>query len=140
RSSDLARQGEPPRRAVQRRCAGRGTCRVDRRAGCAQPRSPGQAAPGTVERNGFQQGSRSSRRSASQRKEETDMKKLIAIASAAALGLGLAACDSPAEDAAEEQAEAIEDQADALEDAGAITDAEADVMEEQADRVEDAAE
>ena len=34
------------------------------------------------------------------------MKKLIAIASAAALGLGLAACDSGAENAAEVQAEA----------------------------------
>ena len=59
---------------------------------------------------------------------------------AAVLGLGLAACDSPAEEAAEEQAEAIEDQADMMEDAGEITDAEADVMEEQADRIEDAAE
>ena len=34
--------------------------------------------------------------------------KLTIIASAAALSLGVAACDSPAEEAAEEQAEAME--------------------------------
>jgi len=60
------------------------------------------------------------------------MKKLIATASTVALGLALAACDSPAENAMEDQAEAVEDQAemeaDALDDAG---------MEEQADMVEE---
>jgi hypothetical protein len=66
--------------------------------------------------------------------------KATLVASAAALSLGLAACDSPAEEAAEEQAEAMEDQADDLEDAGAITDEEADAMEAQADDIEDAAE
>jgi len=66
--------------------------------------------------------------------------KLTIVASAAALSLGVAACDSPAEEAAEEQAEAIEDQADAMEDAGEITDEEADAMEAQADDIEDAAE
>lgn len=66
--------------------------------------------------------------------------KATLVASAAALSLGLAACDSPQEEAAEEQAEAMEDQADQMEDAGQISDAEADAMEEQADRVEDAAE
>ena len=68
------------------------------------------------------------------------MKKIIAFASATVLGLGLAACDSPAEEAAEEQAEAIEEQADDMEDAGMITDEEADTMEAQADDIEDAAE
>ena len=59
--------------------------------------------------------------------------KLTIVASAAALSLGVAACDSPAEEAAE-------DQADAMEDAGEITDEEADAMEAQADDIEDAAE
>jgi len=68
------------------------------------------------------------------------MKKLIALASATVLGLGLAACDSGAENAAEQNAEVIEDQADALEDSGAITDAQADAMEDQADAIEDSAE
>lgn len=68
------------------------------------------------------------------------MKKITAFASAAVLGLGLAACDSPAEEAAEEQAEAIEEQADDMEDAGLITDEEADAMEAEADDIEDAAE
>lgn len=68
------------------------------------------------------------------------MKKIVAFASAAVLGLGLAACDSPAEEAAEEQAEAMEEQADDMEDAGMITDEEADAMEAEADDIEDAAE
>lgn len=66
--------------------------------------------------------------------------KSTMFASVAALGLGLAACDSPAEEAAEEQAEAMEEQADDMEDAGAITDEQADAMEAQADDMEDAAE
>ena len=68
------------------------------------------------------------------------MKKIIAFASAAALGLGLAACDSPAEEAAEEEAEAMEDYADDMEDPGMITDEEADAIEAEADDIEDAAE
>ncbi len=39
------------------------------------------------------------------------MRKLLAIASATALGLGLAACDSPAEEAAEDDAVLVEDDA-----------------------------
>ncbi|NNC58481.1 MAG: hypothetical protein HKO05_00650 [Erythrobacter sp.] len=66
--------------------------------------------------------------------------KTAMLASVAALGLGLAACDSPAEEAAEENAEAMEDTADAMEDAGEITDEQADAMEAQADNMEDAAE
>ncbi len=66
--------------------------------------------------------------------------KATLVASAAAMSLGLAACDSPAEEAAEEQAEAMEDEADAMEDAGMITDEEADAMEAEADDIEDAAE
>ena len=62
------------------------------------------------------------------------MKKIIALASAAVLGLGVAACDSGAENAAEEQAEATgdatEEAIDTAEDAGAITDEQADVAEE----------
>ena len=68
------------------------------------------------------------------------MKKIIAVASAAVLALGLSACDSPAEEAAEEEAEVMEDQADSMEDAGMITDEEADAMEAEADNIEDAAE
>ena len=68
------------------------------------------------------------------------MKKILAFASAAVLGMGLAACDSPQEEAAEEQAEAMEDEADTMEDQGMITDEEADAMEAEADNIEDAAE
>ncbi len=66
--------------------------------------------------------------------------KATLVASAAALSLGLAACDSPTEEAAEEQAEDMEAEADAMEDAGTITDEQADAMEAEADNVEDAAE
>jgi len=68
------------------------------------------------------------------------MKKIIAFASAAALGLGIAACDSPQEEAAEDTADAIEDRADTLEDSGVINDAQEDAMDDRADAVEDAAE
>ncbi len=76
---------------------------------------------------------------------ENLMKKLIATASAAALGLALAACDSPAENQMEDQADAVEDQADMradqLEDAG--MDQQADMVEERgeekADMMEDQA-
>ena len=66
--------------------------------------------------------------------------KKIALVAAATLGLTLAACDSPAEEAAEENAEAMEAEADDMEDAGMITDEEADAMEAEADDMEDAAE
>ena len=56
--------------------------------------------------------------------------KATLVASAAAMSLGLAACDSPAEEAAEEQAEAMEDDAAAMEAEGTITDEEADAMTE----------
>lgn len=68
------------------------------------------------------------------------MKKIVAFASAAALGLGLAACDSPQEEAAEETAEVMEDRGDALEDSGLINDAQEDAIDSRADNVEDAAE
>jgi hypothetical protein len=75
------------------------------------------------------------------------MKKIIALASAAVLGLGVAACDSAQENAAEDQAEATDDANEAAidqaEDAGAITDDQADAAEaaseEQKDAAEDAA-
>ena len=67
------------------------------------------------------------------------MKKIVAFASAAALGLGLAACDGPQEEAMEDQAEAqetaLENEADQIEDMG--MEAEADALNEQADMVED---
>jgi hypothetical protein len=73
------------------------------------------------------------------------MRKLIAIASAALLGLGVAACDGPnenaMEDAGEQQAEAVNEQAEAMEDANQITDEQADAMteaaENRADRMEE---
>jgi uncharacterized protein YcfL len=72
------------------------------------------------------------------------MKKIVAMASAAVLGLGLAACDSGAENAAEEQAEVVGDaqeaSIDVAEDAGQITDAEADAALESSEVQEDAAE
>lgn len=68
------------------------------------------------------------------------MKKLIAFASAAALGLSLSACDSPAEEAVEEDAEAMEAEADMMEDQGMITETEEDMMMEDADAMEDGAE
>jgi hypothetical protein len=78
------------------------------------------------------------------------MKKIIAIASAAVLGLGVAACDSATENAAEDQAaateEAVDTQADAMESAAQGTATEeavenqADAMRESADLAADAAE
>lgn len=65
--------------------------------------------------------------------------KLTLVASAAALSLGVAACDGPTEEAMEDQAEAMEtsmeNEADAMEDAG--MEVEADAMNEAADDVED---
>ena len=70
------------------------------------------------------------------------MRKLIAIASAAVLGLGVAACDSGAENAAEEQADVVEESMEA--DAGALEEAgqeeASDALEDQADATGDALE
>lgn len=63
----------------------------------------------------------------------------------AALGLSVAACEGPNEEAMEEQGDAmvegVEAEADAMEDAGQITDAQEDAMvdnaEDQADAMED---
>ncbi|WP_120716726.1 hypothetical protein [Tsuneonella amylolytica] len=72
------------------------------------------------------------------------MKKLIALSSALALGLTVAACDGPQEnameDAGEQNAEAVNDQAEAMEDAGQISDAQADAMTDQAEDKADAME
>ena len=72
------------------------------------------------------------------------MKKIIAIASAAVLGLGVAACDGPnenaMEDAGEQQAEAINEEVDAMEDAGTMTDEQSDAITEQAEDTADAME
>tara|TARA_A100001391_G_C5014306_1_gene264043 strand:+ start:48 stop:299 length:252 start_codon:yes stop_codon:yes gene_type:complete len=70
--------------------------------------------------------------------------KLTIVASAAALSLGVAACDSPAENAAEENIEEMEDArdnaVDAMEEAGEITEDQADAMDDQTDAMEEAAE
>ena len=72
------------------------------------------------------------------------MKKIIAIASAAVLGLGVAACDSPAENQAEDEIEATEDvrdaQVDQMEEAGEITEDQADVMDDETDAMEESME
>ncbi len=69
------------------------------------------------------------------------MKKIIAVASAAVLGLSVAACDSAAENEAEENIEEMEDardnQVDAMEEAGEITDDQADAMDDQIDAMEE---
>jgi len=78
-------------------------------------------------------------------KGKTEMKKIL-FASVAAMGLTVSACDSAAENQAEDQIEATEEAADAeieaMEDAGAMTDAEADsaeaAVEAEADAAEDA--
>ncbi len=79
--------------------------------------------------------------------------KHTAFFAAAALGLSLAACSGPNEEAMEEQGDAmvegVEAEADAMEDACQITDAQedamvdnaeakADVMEEQGEAMDDA--
>ena len=70
-------------------------------------------------------------------------KTALAI-SAAAMSLGLAACDSAAENQAEDNIEATEDARDAqvneMEAAGEITDEQADAMDDQTDAMEEAAE
>ena len=70
--------------------------------------------------------------------------KATIIASAAAMSLGLAACDSAAENEAEENIEEMEDardnQVDALEEAGEITEDQADAIEDQTDAMEESME
>ena len=69
--------------------------------------------------------------------------KLTIVASAAALSLGVAACDGPTEEAMEDQAEQAESeldaQAEAMEDAGA-SDAAVEAMDDKAEAVEDGGE
>lgn len=69
---------------------------------------------------------------------------LKTTAIAAALTLGLAACDGPKEnameDAGEQNAEMVNDQAEAAADAGQITDEQADAMTEKAEDKADAME
>ena len=70
--------------------------------------------------------------------------KKFAIASVAALGLTLTACDSPAENAAEDEIEAMEENRDeaidAMEDSGEITEETADAMDDQTDAMEESME
>ncbi|RPF71558.1 hypothetical protein [Aurantiacibacter spongiae] len=72
------------------------------------------------------------------------MKKIVAIAAATALGLGVAACDSAAENEAEDNIEQMEDARDAqvneMEASGQITDEQADAMDDQTDAMEENAE
>ncbi len=76
------------------------------------------------------------------------MKKIITVASAAILALGVAACDGPnedvMEDAGEASAEVVNEQAEAMADEGMITDDAADAMtdaaEDQADAMEETGE
>ena len=70
--------------------------------------------------------------------------KISIVASAAALSLGLAACDGPAENAMEEDAEQMEDNRDAMvndmEASGEITDEQADAMDDETDAMEESME
>ena len=72
------------------------------------------------------------------------MKKIIAIASAAILGLSVAACDSSKENAAEEAAvatdQATEAAADSAVAAGKITDEQSDKIQQDSEVKKDAAE
>lgn len=72
------------------------------------------------------------------------MKKIIAVASAAVLGLGLAACEgsqeNAAEDIGEQQAEMVDEQVEAMEDAGQITDDQEDALTDAAEDRADAME
>ena len=67
--------------------------------------------------------------------------KRIAFASIAALGLSVAACDGPQENAMEAEAETMEDDRDAMvndmEASGEITDEQADAMDDQTDAMEE---
>ncbi|GMN13396.1 hypothetical protein MTsPCn7_11720 [Altererythrobacter sp. MTPC7] len=70
--------------------------------------------------------------------------KTAMVASVAALGLSVAACDSAAENQAEENIEEMEDARDAevneMEAAGEITDEQADAMDDQTDAMEESME
>lgn len=70
--------------------------------------------------------------------------KAMLVASAATLGLGLAACDSAAENQAEDEIEAMEDtrdaEVDAMEEGGQITGDQADAMDDQTDAMEESME
>lgn len=70
--------------------------------------------------------------------------KATIIASAAVMSLGLAACDSAAENEAEETIEEMEDardnQVDAMEEAGEITEDQADAIDDQTDAMEESME
>jgi hypothetical protein len=70
--------------------------------------------------------------------------KSAILVSVAAAGLSLAACDGPrenaAEDAGEQNAEAVTDQAEAAADAGQITDEQAQAATDQAEANADAME
>ena len=70
--------------------------------------------------------------------------KATLVATAAAMSLGLATCDSAAENEAEENIEEMEDardnQVDAMEEAGEITEDQADVMDDQTDAMEESME
>ena len=70
--------------------------------------------------------------------------KASLVVSAAALSLGLPACDGPnenaMEDAGEQQAEAVNERVDAMEDAGTISDAQSDAITDQAEDKADAME
>lgn len=67
--------------------------------------------------------------------------KTALVASAAAMSLGLAACDSAAENEAEDNIEQMEDDRDAMvndmEASGEITDDQADAMDDQTDAMEE---
>ena len=67
--------------------------------------------------------------------------KTALVVSAAAMSLGLAACDSAAENQAEDNIEQMEDNRDAqvneLEASGEITDEQADAMDDQTDAMEE---
>ena len=63
----------------------------------------------------------------------TTMKKIIATAAAATFALSLAACDSPAEDAAEQSEDVTEAQGEVLDAESGVTEAQADLAEEKGD-------
>ena len=70
--------------------------------------------------------------------------KATLVASAAAMSLGLAACDSAAENEAEDNIEQMEDDRDAMvndmEASGEITDEQADAMDDETDAMEESME
>lgn len=74
---------------------------------------------------------------------EENMKKIL-IASVAAMGLSLVACDSAAENEVEDDIEQMEDtrdtQVDAMEESGEITEDQADVMDDNTDAMEESME